>query len=79
MFPRDHLGGFLADHDRGSVGVAADDVRHDTGVRHAQVADAHHLQRGINDIADAAGAAEVVDGGGEVQRHKASLGGSPGT
>ena len=34
----DHLGGLLADHDRRRVGVAADDVRHDAGVRDAQVA-----------------------------------------
>src|SRR6056297_3199620 len=35
----DHVAGLLADHDRGRIGVAADDRRHDGGVGDAQPVD----------------------------------------
>jgi hypothetical protein len=34
VFSGDHLGCFLANHDRGRVGVAADYRWHDAGIRH---------------------------------------------
>jgi hypothetical protein len=47
----DEIGGLLADHDTGRVGVAADEVRHDRGIGDAQALDAAHAQVRIDDRA----------------------------
>src|SRR5207248_10183920 len=56
----DHVGAFLANHDRGRVGYAARHLRHDRGVCNAQPLDAVDLEAGIDDrigpAAHAAGA-----------------------
>src|SRR6185312_593824 len=41
---QDEVGAAFADHDGGRVGVAADDIRHDRGVRNSQARDATHLE-----------------------------------
>ena len=56
----DHLGRFLADHDRGRVGVAADDVGHDAGIGDAQIGDADDSQPVIDDASHPARAGEVI-------------------
>jgi Transposase IS66 family len=57
----DHLGGFLADHDHRGVGVPADDIGHHRGVGDPQAGHALDPESGVDDIADPAGAGQVVD------------------
>ena len=45
----DHVGGLLADHDAGRVGVAVDDDGHDGGVGDAQAVDAVDAEPGVDD------------------------------
>jgi len=63
-----HLRSLLANHDRGRIRVSGDYRRHDAGVRHAQAADATHLQTRVDNAADPAGRGRVVHGQREVQR-----------
>ena len=73
----DEVGAALADHDRGRVGVAAGDRRHDRGVADPQPLDAADLEVGADDreLVDAhpAGADAVVDRRGPVEDRVAQL------
>ena len=68
----DHVGGLLADHDRGGVGVARDDLGHDRAIGDAQPGDAMHPQPRIDHrtrpLPHPAGAGGVVDRGGIIPR-----------
>src|SRR6185437_7846599 len=46
---QDHRCAFLPDHDRRSIGVAADNQRHDGGICNAQSSNAMYPQTGIHD------------------------------
>src|SRR4029450_6127553 len=46
---QDHGRAFLPDHDRRSIGVAADNQRHDGGIGDAQPSNAMHPQTRIHD------------------------------
>ena len=71
LLVQDQFGSLLADHDRGCVGVAARDRRHDRGVRDPQPFDPANLQVRPHDgtLVDAhpAGPDTVVDRGGAVE------------
>ena len=63
-----HIDGFLRNHHRGGVGVAADDAGHDRGIHHTQALHAFHAQLRVYWVmvgyAHTAGAYGVVDGVG---------------
>src|SRR5215510_1154458 len=68
MFSGDHLGSFFSDHEGGGVGISADHVGHDAGIRYAQISNATDPELGIDHTADATRTGEVVDGEREMQR-----------
>lgn len=61
----DEVGGALADHNAGGVGVPADNGWHHRGIGHAQPLNADHAQLGIDDgqriAAHLAGANGMID------------------
>jgi hypothetical protein len=63
----DHVGTLLADHDRGRIGVAGHDCRHDRGIDHAKPCKAVHSQpfvgHGGRVLPHSAGA-DGMEGGG---------------
>src|SRR5664279_423119 len=62
---QDHVGGFFGDHDRGSVGIARHQVRHDRGIDHTQALDAAHPKPLIDHrqriVAHTAGRGRMID------------------
>jgi hypothetical protein len=67
-FGGDHLGSFFSDHDGGGVGISADHVGHDAGVRYAQICNAGNPELRIDYTADPTRAREVVHRDREMQR-----------
>src|SRR5437868_6202571 len=68
MLGGDHLRSLLANHDRRRIRVSGDHRRHDTRVRHTQLADPLHAQPRVDNTADPAGRRRLVHGKREVQR-----------
>jgi hypothetical protein len=68
MFRGDYLGSFFSDHDGGGVGISADHVGHDAGIRYAQMSNAGDPELRIDYTADPTRAGEVVNGEREMQR-----------
>jgi hypothetical protein len=64
---KDHFRAFFADHDRGCVGIAGNDRRHDRGIDHPQARKATYVQplidHGILILAHAAAADGMIGGG----------------
>src|SRR5258707_15180948 len=60
MLGGDHLRSLLANHDRRRIRVSGDHRRHDTRVRHTQLADPLHAQPRVDNTADPAGRRRVV-------------------
>jgi hypothetical protein len=58
----DYGGAFLADHDRGGVGVAPGHLRHDRGVGDTEPLDAMGVQAGIDNRVDLATIRQVPTG-----------------
>src|SRR5580658_7547757 len=61
---KDHVRTLLADHDRGGVGIAGNDRRHDRGIDHAQTRESAYAQpfidHGLRILAHAAGADGMI-------------------
>jgi len=70
---RDKIGGALADHDRGRVDVPARDFGHDARIGDPQVRDPEDTQAWVDDAADSARAAQVIDAHPEVPNSLARL------
>ena len=68
MSSRNHFSCLLTDHDRRRIGVATDDVRHHAGVGDAEIADTFHEQIRIDHVTDPAGAGQMVNSQGVMQR-----------